>query len=583
MASGAASRGIRLIDAFVPADLRGAEPDRLSQARIVAIACVVSCLIHAVTCVAVWIQGLPVVAAGNLVSSVLSGLLAWMFRRGFSVHLVGNGLLALLLLFVASVAGPTGGDANSALHTVTVVPGIAILLSGWRAGAIWLAIVSAFVVALGMLRASGFEFPIQLAPEKVALSKYPGVISLTLGISAVIFLSEWVKRQALDDLAEARRAAVDAERERRHLEAAMLESQKLESLGLMAGGVAHDFNNLLTTILGNASLLPAESGDETAQMAGEIVLAAEQAAGLTDQLLTFSGRSRSVPGPVALSDVVRDVEALAHAARRPNVALRFELAAEPSTVVADPSQLRQVVLNLVSNADAAIETSGTVIVRTRTDGDRAILEVEDDGCGMDADVRRRIFDPFFTTKTSGRGLGLSALLGIVRSHGGDVETESEPGRGTTMRVVLPRVDATPQALHPPRPTPSAESAPGRVLVVDDVDAVRAFAGRVLQEMGMEVIEARDGKEALQLVDARPDLRLVLLDATMPELDGELVLREIGRRRPDLPVILSTGDAQGFAGVDPETPGTHWLPKPYRSAALQEIAIAALAADPAERG
>ncbi len=578
MASRSTRRGIEFIDGFVPAALRDAEPDRLSQARTVAIACVVSTAIHAATSIAMLIQGLPVVAAGNVFAALFSALLARMFSRGASIHLVSNGLLTVLLLFVAGVAGSTGGEANSALHTVTIVPGIAILLSGWRSGAVWMAIVCTFAAALGALRATGFEFPVQLAPEKVALSKYPGVISLTLGISAVILLSEWVKRRALDDLAEARRASEEAERERRHLEAAMLESQKLESLGLMAGGVAHDFNNLLTTILGNASLIVTGPREETGRMAGEIVLAAEQAAGLTDQLLAFAGRSRSVPGPFGLSDIVRHVESLAHAATAPNIDLRFELTRERTTVVADAGQIRQVVLNLVSNSCAAISGAGTVIVRTHAHGDRVVLEVIDDGCGMEETVRRRIFDPFFTTKPTGRGLGLSALQGIVRSHGGEVQVESEPGQGTTMRVVLPRVELPPQAVGPSAEVESIGEATGRALVVDDVEAVRRFAGRALRELGLEVLEARNGHEALLAVEAHPELRLVLLDATMPELGGEAVLAEIAKRWPGLPVILSTGDAQGFAGIDLAMPGFSWLPKPYQAKALQKIAANAIAGE-----
>lgn len=569
---------MQFIDRFVPAALRTAAPEQLIQARIVAVACLVSASAHLVAFVAISLHGPQLVAVANVLSASLSAGLLWAFHRGASIQLATNSLLALLFLFAAGVSGPTGGDASSALHTFTIVPGIAILVLGWRAGAAWLGAVLAFVAGLAMLRAGGFDFPVQLDPEKVAFGRYPGVVALTFGISGVVLLSEWIRRRTLDELEEARRLSEHAERERRQLETAMLESQKLESLGVMAGGVAHDFNNLLTAILGNASLLPGASRERVGELANDIVLAAEQAADLTHQLLVYAGRSRSRMGPVSLSEVVGEVRSLARSAKGTDVDLSFELGGEPDTVVADPGQIRQVVLNLVSNASAAITGGGRVVVRTGSDGDECFLEVEDDGGGMDEPVRSRIFDPFFTTRTDGRGLGLSAVLGIVRSHGGRVVVNSAPGRGTCMRVLLPRVDWAAESPHEPIRLEPSIRASGRVLVVDDVEAVRRIAALTLSQMGFDVIEASDGRAALAAVDAHPDLRLVLLDATMPGLRGDEVWAEIAKRRPDLPVILSTGDAQGFASVDPDTPGTLWLAKPYRAADLEDVAIRALSAE-----
>ncbi len=564
-----------MIDLFVAPRLQGASPNALSQARIVAIACLTSATIHAGSSVVMAIQGLGFVAGANLLAALFSALLAWMSRRGASLPRLTNGLVGVLFLFVAGLAGSTGGDANSALHTVTIVPGVAILLGGWRTGTAWLLIACGFTAGLGLLRASGFEFPVHLDPAKAAMAKFPGVFALTLGISGVIFLSELVKQRALEDLAEAREGSQRAERARQEMETAMLEGQKLESLGVMAGGVAHDFNNLLTAILGNASLLAETPERERGGLAREIVLAAEQARDLTDQLLAFAGRSRSNRGAVALSDVVREVDSLAQAAKDPDVELRFELAVEPTTVVADRGQIRQVVLNLLTNASAASGGGGTVTVRTGSRGAEAFLEVEDEGVGMDETVRARIFDPFFTTRADGRGLGLSAVQGIVRAHGGHIEVESAPGQGTRVRVLLPRADLPVETRRPPARQAPPDRVRGSALVVDDIEAVRRLAHRTLSRMGFEVLEASDGREALELVDKHPELRVVLLDATMPGLRGDRVWAEIVDRRPDLPVILSTGDAVGFASVDPKTPGTIWLPKPYKAEGLQDAAARAL--------
>ena len=264
MASNLPERAFRLIDSFLPHELRTAEPSTLSRARITVIACAVAALIHAATFVSVALQGLWPVAVGNAISTVLCAALLPLLRAGVSLPIISNSLVAGLMIFVAVVAGSTGGSANAALHTVTVIPAVAILFSGWRTGAVWLAIACGFTSLLWWLRATGFAFPVHLDPSIVETSKFPGVIALTLGTAVLILLSEWVKKRAERDLIQAQQQALENERARRRLEEAMTESQNLESLGVLAGGVAHDFNNLLTGILGNASLLPGTNDAETA-------------------------------------------------------------------------------------------------------------------------------------------------------------------------------------------------------------------------------------------------------------------------------------------------------------------------------
>ena len=596
------SRWLALIDGFLPPALRNAPPETHRRARLTVFCCFVAATAHGLTAVPIALQGIHFVAASNAVAALLSTILPVLLRFGAPLGLVSNGIVAVLFGFVVATAGPSGGDANVALHTLAIVPGIAVLLAGRRALVGWTTAAIAFLVVLGGLSGAGFDFPVAIPVEKTALSRFPGVIGLTAGIALFALVYEWVKDRALEELAEARRHSDAQERERLRLEARFAETQKLESLGVLAGGVAHDFNNLLTAILGHASLIreaPDAPPGELAELAGEIVTASEQAADLTDQLLAYTGRGRSVREPVDLSEIVRRVESLARTGIPPDVELRLELSEQPITAIADPGKLQQVVLNLVTNASQAIEGRGRIRVRTRL-GDRrpeglteydvvgpgldegssgdawAVLEVEDDGRGMAPDVRVRMFDPFYTTKDRGRGLGLSAMLGIVRSHGGAVQVETREGSGTRMVVFLPATQLASRPLGGASDPAPARRTRGSALVADDDDAVRSFAARTLGAMGFEVREARNGPDAIRLVRAESSLRLLLLDHTMPGMSGSQVLSWVEKHHPDLPVILSSGHPEGFASIDRDAPKVVWLPKPYRADALRRAVAAALA-------
>jgi signal transduction histidine kinase/ActR/RegA family two-component response regulator len=583
---------LRVIDRLVPPDLRETDIGERRRLRLTVVGCLFSFAIHAATFLAMTWQDMPIVAAGNGVSSILSLSLLIFLWRGFSIDFVANGLVAVLLFFVLGVAGPTGGDATSALHTAAILPGIAIMLVGRRAGAVWVVIVCVVMGALGLLRASGFEFPVRLDPERFAMSRFAGVMSLTLGISGMILLYEWVKDRALEDAAEARMHSEAAARENLRLESLMQENQKLESLGVLAGGVAHDFNNLLTPILGNAGLVAsAESPNEAAEYAEQIVIAAEQAGDLTDQLLAYAGRGRAAPVPVDLSDSVRRVSSLIRTAVAPQVELVLSLTEEPSSVIGDPGQIQQIVLSLVTNASQALGGPGKIEVETGVlpegmdpdvvavlmpvpVGPCAVLTVSDNGQGMSADVRNRIFDPFFTTKTLGRGLGLSAVLGIVRSYNGTLIVTSEPGTGTRIEVLLPMAGSRPQTeINPPIEAP--DHFTGEVLIVDDEPSIRRFASRALAAMGFMVHEAREGSDALTQLDVHPRIVAVLLDDAMPGMRGIEVLDELARRGRTLPIILSTGNPEGFALVRSDTPNVHWLSKPYSVDALRRAFSRAL--------
>jgi PAS domain S-box-containing protein len=363
---------------------------------------------------------------------------------------------------------------------------------------------------------------------------------------------------AARDVTEARQA----QEERLRLERQVLEAQRLESLGLVTGGIAHDFNNLLTVILGNGRLALAElPADHALRPRLERMLAAaEHGAGLTEQMLVYAGRAPRAQKPIDLSWLVAEMLDLARASLPRGVALRDELGAGV-WVQGDETQLRQVVLNLVANAGEAIgKRAGTVVVRTThreataanlerargapelAPGRHALLEVADDGGGMDAATCERVFEPFFTTKLSGRGLGLAAVLGIVRGHGGRVDVATEPGQGSVFRVWLPANAATAAAGRTPADAVAVPvSRAARVLVVDDqeplLELVREFLGRA----GYAVETALGGRAGIERIRAAPhDFDAVVLDLAMPELDGEQVGRAVRALRPDLPLLLVSG-------------------------------------------
>ncbi len=398
----------------------------------------------------------------------------------------------------------------------------------------------------------------------------------------------------LQDVTEQKRAREEQAR----LEARVQQAQKLDSLGVLAGGIAHDFNNLLTGILGHADLalmqLPPDA--PARESLEQVVTGATRAAELTRQLLAYSGKGKFVVQPVRLSDVLREMGPLLQVSISKKVTLKYHLAENLPPVAADATQLRQVAMNLILNASEAIgDRSGLIAVSTgvmhctreylagglpdeeRRPGEYVFLGVSDTGCGMTEDVRKRIFDPFFSTKFSGRGLGLAAVLGIVRGHKGVIKVQTEPGRGTTFRVLFP---AQPR---PAAASPAASASDddwrtsGAALVVDDEEAVRRMAGVMLRRMGFTVLTAVDGREGLETFRRHADeVRLVLLDLTMPQLDGPAVFREIHALRPDVRVLLSSGFtrpegadalvAEGLAG---------FIQKPYRYEDLMRAVRVAL--------
>jgi len=351
-------------------------------------------------------------------------------------------------------------------------------------------------------------------------------------------------------------ARVEAQEQARELERRLLHAQKLESLGVLAGGVAHDFNNLLTGILGHASLVRrslSPASEPLRESVEQIELLARRAADLTRQLLAYSGRGGFVVEPVDLAAVVRETVAMLGVAVSRAVTLELELEHDLPAIRADRTQIQQIAMNLLTNAGEALEgRPGRVMLRTFArdtgvpgpPGREVVLEVSDTGVGMTDDVRQRLFDPFYTTKGAGRGLGMSAVLGIVRGHGGSIEVESTPGLGSTFRIAFPAVEGP---VADPLGTAAAVRASwgGTILVVDDEIGVRETLTGILSHLGYRAAMASDGQEAIVALERLGDeIVAAILDLTMPGMSGLDTFEALRERRPSLPVILTSGFAEG---------------------------------------
>lgn len=380
--------------------------------------------------------------------------------------------------------------------------------------------------------------------------------------------------------------------ERRRFNERLQQTQKLESLGVLAGGIAHDFNNLLTGIMGNASIalddLPA--GIPVRSNLEAVVNASERAAALTRQLLAYAGKGRFVIERFDLSDLVREITSLVQTSIPKTVQLRLEPQQALPCIEGDAAQIQQLIMNLVINAAEAVEEgkTETVLITTSLEqvnqayidqmvapngispGGYVTLEVRDAGCGMDPATLSRIFDPFFTTKFTGRGLGLAAVMGIVRGHRGALHVDSAPGKGSSFKVLFPASEGPPARLERSSPEKSL-AGQGTILVIDDEDAVRQTAKSALESYGYNVVVAENGKEGVDLFYALNDeVAAVLLDMTMPVMSGEEALMRLKSVRRGVPVVLSSGydeaeatrrfTGKGLAG---------FIQKPYTAAGLAE--------------
>ena len=385
----------------------------------------------------------------------------------------------------------------------------------------------------------------------------------------------------------------------RHLEDQLRQAQKMEAVGRLAGGIAHDFNNILTAILGTCALMQRElpPGSAAREDVDEIERSASRAAGLTRQLLAYSRRQVLQPEVLDLNAVVEDLDRMLRRLIGEDIELVTTLGADLGRVLADRGQIEQVVLNLAVNARDAMPRGGRLTIETAEARDdpapaggatphRVMLAISDTGVGMSDEVRSHLFEPFFTTKEVGKGtgLGLATVYGIVRQSGGSIAVESAPGRGSTFRVFLPRVDDT--AFGPAAPEsgpaePGLGGQPGRapaahILLAEDEPRVRALTQRVLEAQGYRVLAAADGAAALELASGR-DVRVDLLvtDVVMPGMSGPDLARRLRETRPGVPVLYMSGYAdQGLAHEAAATGGA-FLSKPFETEALERLVRQAL--------
>jgi len=381
--------------------------------------------------------------------------------------------------------------------------------------------------------------------------------------------------------------------QKKEAEEALRQSQKLESLGVLAGGIAHDFNNLLTSILGNADLaelsLPMENPAQ--EYLRQIQKATLKAADLARQLLAYAGKGNLRMSPLNLNLQVQEMTQLLTVSISKKAVIRYDFAPSLPLVQADAAQMQQLIMNLVTNASDAIgeETSGLITLRTLEQtlddayiasvvpslplipGHYVILEVNDTGCGMSPEVMARMFDPFFTTKFTGRGLGLSAMMGTLRSHQGSVKIYSEPGRGTCFKVFLPALASGKEEARP-IPVPSNWKGQGKMLVVDDETFPRSMARTMAEHLGFEVVEASDGREGVLIFERlHSELSLVLMDLTMPHMDGRQAFLCMRVVNPQVPVVLSSGYSEQEAIADFTGRGlAGFLPKPYQRSEFQAV-------------
>jgi signal transduction histidine kinase len=385
-------------------------------------------------------------------------------------------------------------------------------------------------------------------------------------------------------------ARADSEEQQRRLELRLREAQRLESLGLLAGGVAHDFNNLLVGVQGNAELLmmAPELPREQRRSLSLITRACQQAAQLTRQLLVFAGQGEISLTTLDPTAVIAETMELLRGRVPRLVTLRCELGAELPPIRADRSQLSRAVLNLVTNALEALapDAAGSVIVDARAErlgvaalgefqhharaapGLYIVLRVRDSGPGIDASTMTRIFDPFFSTKLAGRGLGLASVLGIAQAHAGALRVRSDPGTGSCFELAFPVSESSATYARPGRPEVSDWNGAGRILLIDDDGAVRRVTARLLRRLGFDVTQADGGMKGLACLQlAEPGFDLVVLDWRMPGMSGQQVLAALRRLKAALPVIVISGYSADH--IKSHDPHTTFLQKPVPVAQLRD--------------
>lgn len=382
------------------------------------------------------------------------------------------------------------------------------------------------------------------------------------------------------------------EEKRLKLEAQIQQAQKFESLNLMAGSIAHNFNNLLMVVLGNLELAldnlpplsPERKDIENAEKA------AKHAAELSNLMLTYVGHKQMAMQELDISEIIKGMSEILELAISKKAVLKFNPGLNPAFFKGDPTQIRQVVMNLVSNAAEAIgDNQGTITLTTGTtfcdrscfplpfqkenlpEGDYVYLEVADTGCGMDQETQEKIFDPFFTTKFQGRGLGMAVVLGILRAHSGTILLDSQPGEGTTIRVMFPALEVSEKDETKAPTDKYKRKGKGTVLMIDDDADVLLVGERMLNRLGFQVLTTPNAAEAIEIFKKLADnIDCVLINLTMPQMDGVELFYKLREIRKDIPVIICSGYTEEqvmtrFHEIKPEG----FIQKPYRIRQLEE--------------
>ncbi len=416
-------------------------------------------------------------------------------------------------------------------------------------------------------------------------------------ITDQILIAHWSKEGEITHYSTVARditAHIKAEQEQARLQAQIEHTQRLESMGVLAGGIAHDFNNILTAIMGNASMAEHKALKDpqaTQQYLANIVTSSERAAELCKQMLAYSGKGKFVVKVIDLSAMVDEITRLLEVSIEKNVVLKYHLTENLPTVEADVAQMQQVIMNLVINASDAIgDKSGLISIATGimyadkaylaetclddqlSEGRYVYLEISDTGCGMNKEIQAKLFEPFFTTKFTGHGLGMSAVLGIVRGHHGAIKVYSEPERGTTFKVLLPVCEQPAHTISSPATSTDAWCGSGTVLVVDDEETIREIAVMMLEDMGFATLTAVNGEDGVRVYrEHQNEIIVVLMDMTMPKMDGKTCFTELRRINKAVKVVLSSGyneqeatsrfTGQGLAG---------FIQKPYTPEQLGDV-------------
>ncbi len=485
----------------------------------------------------------------------------------------GDGRIILVNAEIERIFGYSRDELIGQAIEVLIPERYASSHPGKRAG--YLENPSARVMGAGRdlygVRKDGSEVPVEVGLNPLQSS------DLTFILAAVVDIS----------------ARKQSEEEHRRLQDQMQHAQKMESLGVLAGGIAHEFNNVLTAILGNAELAADDiEPDSPAQPAlSDIMLATQRAAELCKQMLAYSGHSQFMISALDVSNLVKDMSDLINISVTKKIVVHYELQTDLPAVAADPTQLRQVIMNLMTNASEAIgEQNGTISISTKqvhcddeyiaryfpdktlAAGEYVALMVSDSGSGMSEQIRERVFEPFFSTKFTGRGLGMSAVLGVVESHGGGIRIETVENKGTKVTILLPQSTEQTHAIAANNRDSNLPAVSGQVLLVDDESAVRTMASQLLKKLGFQVTLAEDGHDAVEKFrDAHQHLSFVLMDMTMPKMSGLEAYAEFCSMNPEVPVIFTSGYNEGDAISNLNGKGpTAFLQKPFSRYQLKQV-------------